>query len=48
LLERRFASIRELAAYAFEKKPPPKDFWLDDELIVAWQEEQELMRKANA
>ena len=48
LLERRFASIRELAVTGFDKKPPPKDFWLDDELIASWQKDQEALRKANA
>ena len=47
MLERRFASIRELASIGFDHKPPPKDFWLDDELIASWQKDQEALRKAN-
>jgi hypothetical protein len=47
LLERRFANIRELASLGANGKPPPKDFWLDDELIEHWRDEQEMLRKAN-
>lgn len=43
-LLKRFDNIQTMSALSPDGTPPPREYWLDDEMLDEWKKEQEALR----